>query len=43
MAESIALQGFSFDEWNAHREEVIARVMWLSFSAKGKKNQWSQR
>ncbi|KAK8446557.1 hypothetical protein SEVIR_9G505500v4 [Setaria viridis] len=25
MAESIALQGFSFDEWNAHREEVIAK------------------
>ncbi|CAN6290311.1 unnamed protein product [Urochloa humidicola] len=25
MAESIALQGFSFEEWNAHREEVIAK------------------
>ncbi|PUZ42317.1 hypothetical protein GQ55_9G573900 [Panicum hallii var. hallii] len=25
MAESIALQGFSFEEWNAHREEVVAK------------------
>jgi len=30
MAESIALQGFSFEEWNAHREEVVAKVMRLS-------------
>jgi hypothetical protein len=26
MAESIALQGFSFEEWNAHRDEVVAKV-----------------
>ncbi|KAJ1298329.1 hypothetical protein BS78_01G444400 [Paspalum vaginatum] len=25
MSESIALQGFSFEEWNAHREEVVAK------------------
>ncbi|XP_066355757.1 endo-1,4-beta-xylanase 4-like [Miscanthus floridulus] len=25
MAESIALQGFSFEEWNAHRDEVVAK------------------
>jgi hypothetical protein len=26
MAESIALQGFSFEEWNAHRDGVVAKV-----------------
>jgi hypothetical protein len=26
MAESIALQGFSFEDWNAHRDEVVAKV-----------------
>ncbi|KAL6867649.1 hypothetical protein ACP4OV_015673 [Aristida adscensionis] len=25
MAESLALQGFSFDDWEAHRDEVIAK------------------
>jgi GH35 family endo-1,4-beta-xylanase len=41
MAESIALQGFSFEEWNAHREEVVAKVMRVLQPPNAKKWQWN--